>query len=78
MTETGPNRSREACPACGAHELHLLRFPAIDVTGARQYDDMLGFGDVHPSDKPGIGCAACGAAWDDLEAFHAHVRGTAS
>ena len=68
--ETG-NRSAEACPVCGEHALQLLYFPVVDVTGARQYDDMLGFGDVKPDTAPGIGCAACGAEWPDLAAFRA-------
>lgn len=64
-------RSQEACPECGQHSLHLLYFPNVDVTGARAYDDMLGFGDVKPDQAPGIGCQACGAEWPDLEAFRA-------
>ena len=61
--------SREACPVCGAHELHLLYFPTVDVTGARAYDDILGFGDVKADQPPGIGCGSCGAEWESLEAF---------
>ncbi len=64
-------RSAEACPVCGEHALHLLYFPAVDVTGARQYDDMLGFGDVKPDQPPAIGCASCGAQWPSLDAFRA-------
>jgi len=62
-------RSGEACPVCGAHALHLLYFPTVDVTGARPYDDMLGFGDVKPDQPPAIGCEACGSEWPTLEAF---------
>jgi hypothetical protein len=61
--------SQEACPVCGAHALHLLYFPNVDITGIRQYDDMFGFGDVKPDQQPGIGCTACGNEWDDLAAF---------
>ena len=67
-------RSTEACPVCGAHALHLLYFPEVDVTGARQYDDILGFGDVKPDQPPGIGCDACGCEWQSLEAFRAGER----
>ncbi len=57
MTENNSaGRSREACPVCGRHTLHLLYFPAIDITGVRPYDDMLGFGDVRADEAPAIGC----------------------
>ncbi len=69
--------SREACPVCGEHALHLLYFPDVGATGARPYDDMLGFGDVKPDDPPGIGCNACGSEWASLEAFRAAQRGEA-
>ena len=69
MSDDTDTRSAQACPVCGQHALQLLYFPVVDVTGARQYDDMLGFGDVRPDTAPGIGCAACGAEWPDLEAF---------
>ena len=62
-------RSKEACPECGAHELELLTFPAIDVTGARPYDELIGMGDARRDDPPGIGCRACGASWPTLEDF---------
>ena len=68
-------RSAEACPVCGKHTLHLLYFPKVDVTGARQYDDMLGFGDVKPDDPPGIGCDSCGSEWPTLDDFRAAQRG---
>lgn len=66
---SGAGTSREACPVCGAHKLELLYFPAVDVTGARPYDDILGFGDVKADQPPGIGCGGCGAEWESLEAF---------
>jgi hypothetical protein len=66
--------SREACPVCGAHELHLLYFPAVDITGARQYDEIFGLGDVKPEQAPGIGCAACGWEWPDLESFRREAK----
>ncbi len=71
MTDSDSTRSQETCPVCGQHTLHLLYFPVIDVTGVRPYDDMLGFGDVHPEQEPAIGCAACGAEWPDVAAFRA-------
>jgi hypothetical protein len=54
---------------CGAHALHLLYFPTVDVNGVRPADELLGFGDVRPDQPPGIGCTACGSEWDDLESF---------
>ena len=71
-------RSAEACPVCGAHALHLIYFPNVDVTGARQYDDMLGFGDARRGEEPGIGCESCGSDWPDLAAFRAAQRGEQS
>ena len=73
--QSGTTRSAEACPVCGKHTLHLLYFPSVDVTGARQYDDMLGFGDVKPDDPPGIGCTSCGSEWPSLEDFRAAQPG---
>jgi hypothetical protein len=64
-------RSEESCPVCGAHELHLLYFPSVGVTGARPYDDIFGFGDVRPGQEPGIGCTACGTEWKSLDDFRA-------
>jgi hypothetical protein len=66
--ETGG--SREACPVCGAHQLHLLYFPSVDLTGARPLDDTLGMGDVRPDQPPGIGCTACGSEWESLDLFN--------
>ena len=71
---TAEERSAEACPVCGAHALHLLYFPEVDVIGVRQYDDMLGFGDAQASEPPGIGCQACGTEWPDLASFRAAQR----
>jgi hypothetical protein len=73
--DTDNGRSREACPVCGEHALHLLYFPDVGVTGARPYDDMLGFGDVKPDDPPGIGCDACGSEWLSLEEFREAQKG---
>jgi hypothetical protein len=69
------DRSSEACPVCGQHTLHLLYFPEVDVTGARQYDDILGFGDIKPDDPPGIGCDNCGSDWPSLDEFRAAQQG---
>jgi len=71
-------QSAEACPVCGKHTLHLLYFPTVDVTGARQYDDILGFGDVKPDQPPGIACESCGTQWHSLEEFRAAQRGDRS
>ena len=70
-------RSSEKCPVCGQHTLQLLYYPAVDVTGTRPYDDMLGFGDVKADEQPGIGCESCGSEWPSLEAFRAAQRGEA-
>jgi hypothetical protein len=64
-------RSGEACPVCGQHTLQLLYFPDVGATGARPYDDILGFGDIKPDEPPGIGCASCGAEWQSLDDFRA-------
>ncbi len=69
MSDAEPQRSKEACPVCGAHELELLTFPSLDVSGPRPYDDIVGMGDVRANDPPGIGCRACGASWATLEEF---------
>jgi hypothetical protein len=65
----GDAGSREACPVCGEHQLQLLYFPNVDISGVRGADDILGFGDIKPDQEPGIGCAACGSEWDDLASF---------
>lgn len=69
MSGPEPERSAEACPRCGAHQLTLLRFPQLDVLGVRPYDDLIGMGDAKATTEPGIGCLACGAEWPDLAAF---------
>jgi len=62
-------KSGEACPECGRHELELISFPDIDVTGVRPYDELLGFVAPRRDQPPGIGCRACGATWPDLQSF---------
>ena len=70
MTDEDTNgNSREACPVCGAHALHLLYFPTVDLTGSRPFDELLGMGELKPDQPPGIGCEACGTEWPDLESF---------
>lgn len=64
-------RSREACPACGAHRLTIIDFPDVPSMGVQPYSELLGMGEPHASTPPGIGCLECGAQWDDLEAFRA-------
>ncbi len=76
MTEPeAAQRSGEACPECGRHELELITFPEVDATGVRPYDELLGFGAPRRDHPPGIGCRACGAAWPDLAAFRAAQKG---
>jgi hypothetical protein len=64
-------RSREACPRCGAHRLALLAFPAIHALPYQPYAEIIGL--VEPRDRgvPGIGCLACGAEWASVEIFRA-------
>jgi len=69
--DKGTGHSREACPVCGAHALQLLYFPNVGATGARQYDDIFGFGDVKPDQQPAIGCNVCGSEWESLAVFRA-------
>ena len=75
MADRHNERSGEACPVCGEHALHLLYFPDVGATGARPYDDILGFGDIKPDQPPAIGCSACGSEWETLEEFRAAQRG---
>jgi len=72
---TDAGRSREACPVCGAHALHLLYFPDVDLSGVRPMDDLIGMGDLKPEQPPGIGCEACGSEWDSLDDFRVAQRG---
>jgi hypothetical protein len=63
---------------CGQHTLQLLYFPDVGATGARQYDEMFGFGDIKPDAPPGIGCSSCGAEWLSLDDFRAGVQAPAT
>ena len=47
----GAQRSGEACPECGRHELELISYPDVDATGVRPYDELLGFG-AHDAISP--------------------------
>jgi hypothetical protein len=70
MSDAGTEgRSKEACPVCGAHELELLYFPSVDVTGVQPYNELLGMGEVQRDQPPGIGCRNCGAEWESLAEF---------
>jgi hypothetical protein len=62
-------RSREACPVCGAHQLALEHPPEVDVLGVQPYSDLLGMGDLKIRSAPAIKCLNCGTLWRDLEAF---------
>jgi hypothetical protein len=68
------SRSRDACPACGAHQLALDEDPRIDVMGVQPYSDLLGMGDLRPPGQPAIVCLACGTRWRDLAAFRSDER----
>lgn len=67
----GGERSREACPVCGAHRLTIIDFPDVPTMGVQPYSELLGMGDLHASTPPGIGCLDCGAHWRDLDSFRA-------
>ncbi len=62
-------RSAEACPTCGAHQLAMIDFPDIQSSGYQPYNELLGMGESRKQTKPGIGCLACGAEWPDLQSF---------
>jgi hypothetical protein len=64
-------RSREACPACGAHELAVIDFPEQHSTGYLMANEILGMGEPSAMTPPAIGCLACGAEWPDVLAFRA-------
>ena len=69
---TTPQRSREACPNCGAHQLAVAQDEAPDLRQARPYDELLGMGDPVVHQPPGIVCLACGTEWDSLDDFRAN------
>jgi hypothetical protein len=62
-------RSRDACPACGEHELAVIDFPDQHSTGYLPANEILGMGEPVAMTPPAIGCLACGAEWPDLDAF---------
>jgi hypothetical protein len=63
-------RSRDACPRCGAHQLAVLDVPDVELTGYQPANASMGIAtDVRLEGEPGIGCLACGAQWPDLAAF---------
>jgi len=62
-------RSAEACPVCGAHEMSLIEFPEVSAVGYQVMNESIGMGDPEGSSEPGIGCLACGAEWANLAAF---------
>jgi hypothetical protein len=61
-------RSEQACPACGAHQLAVLSFPSLPGSNPTDIEVPLGGRAADPS-APAIGCLACGAEWRDLETF---------
>lgn len=67
MTEV--NRSEQACPVCGQHQLALDEPPRIDVMGVQAYSDMLGMGDLQGPGMLGIVCLSCGTRWRDRSAL---------
>ena len=62
-------RSVQACPVCGAHQLALIDFPEISTVGYQPYSEIIGMGEAQERNEPGIGCLACGAGWSSLQAF---------
>jgi len=62
-------RSVQACPVCGAHQLALIDFPEISTVGYQPYSEIIGMGEAQERNEPGIGCLACGAGWNSLKAF---------
>jgi hypothetical protein len=62
-------RSVQACPVCGAHQLALIDFPEISTVGYQPYSEVIGMGEAQERHEPGIGCLACGAGWNSLQAF---------
>jgi hypothetical protein len=64
-----PERSVQACPVCGAHQLALIDFPEISTVGYQPYNEVIGMGEAQERNEPGIGCLACGAGWSSLRAF---------
>ncbi len=64
-------RSEEACPACGAHRLALLHFPAGAPTDEQASAAVIGSWQAADSEAPAIGCLECGAQWPDLASFRA-------
>jgi hypothetical protein len=74
MTQSA-ERSAEACPVCGAHELTLLEFPSLSTVGYQPYNEIVGMGEPGELSPPAIGCLACGAQWADLAAFRKGAAG---
>ena len=62
-------RSAEACPVCGAHQLTVLDFPSVHGGFRPAVSDGLGVRVTDDSSEPSIGCLACGAEWPDLASF---------
>jgi hypothetical protein len=72
-------RSHDACPRCGEHRLAVLDVPDVELTGYQPANASMGIAtDVRLEGPPGIGCLACGAQWQDLDAFRAEQAGGAS
>jgi hypothetical protein len=75
---TDEARSEEACPACGAHRLALLRFADDAPVDDQAPQALLGATLAQADEPPAIGCLACGTEWPDLATFRrAQEKGTA-
>lgn len=64
-------RSRLACPVCGAHRLAIVEFPEQRIGGYQPYFEIMGMGEPTVVTPPALGCLDCGAEWPSLEAFRA-------
>ncbi len=67
---TTDERSKDACPRCGAHRLALVEPPDVELTSVQVANDTLGIPtDVRLQGEPAIECLACGTEWPDLASF---------
>lgn len=64
-------RSRDACPECGAHRLGLLEFPEVQGAPFQPYSEIIGMGEPRVHREPGLGCLECGAQWRTVDSFRA-------
>ena len=72
LDETTEGRSADACPVCGEHRLAIIDFPELTGGGRSPAAEVVGGSGSDPT-VPAIGCLACGAEWEDVNAFRAAV-----